>query len=245
MPPLRRRLRRPLRLLPRGRRLLLPALPGLLRPHPEHGPRGRGISRALPRALDERLRGLPGAAATGARAVRGAAATRARGVRSGAARHRDARQTAGRDGQAARLLHLLSLRERLHGYLAARPAGAPAEELLDLVFVARGRDPDFGDRFLATLLGADPRFRFDPAEQRWRVRSCDGLVRPLGEVEFVVVDLETTGGAPGPDGIIEIGAARVAGGRLTDRFVSLVNPSRPIQPFVTRLTGITDAMVAE
>ena len=137
------------------------------------------------------------------------------------------------------------MRGRLHDYLAARPAGATAEELLDLVFVARGRDPDFGDRFLAALLGADPRFRFDPVEQRWRVRACDGLLRSLAEVEFVVVDLETTGGAPGPEGIIEIGAARVVGGRLTERFVSLVNPGRPIQPFVVRLTGITDAMVAE
>src|SRR5262249_22451378 len=123
-----------------------------------------------------------------------------------------------------------------------RPAGATAEELLDLVFVARGRDPDFGDRFLAALLGADPRFRFEPVERRWRVRSCDGLVRPLAEVEFVVGDLETTGGAG--DGVIEGGAVRVVGGRLTERFVSLVDPRRPIQQFVTRLTGITDAMVA-
>src|SRR5205823_4977549 len=68
------------------------------------------------------------------------------------------------------------------------------------------------------------------------------LQRPLAEVDFVVVDLETTGGAG--DGIIEIGAARVAGGRIGERFVSLVNPGRPIQPFVMRLTGITDAMVA-
>src|SRR5439155_18349494 len=84
---------------------------------------------------------------------------------------------------SAMLLHLLSLRGRLHDYMAARPAGATAEELLDLVFVARGRDPDFGDRFLAALLGADPRFRFDPVEQRWRVRACDGLLRSLAEVE--------------------------------------------------------------
>src|SRR5207249_2390514 len=243
--PVRRRVHRPVRLLPRRRRLLLPALPGLLRPDAQHGARRRGVAGALPRPLEGGVRGVPGAAAPGARAVRDAAAARARGVRARAARHRDARQAAGRADQAARLLHLLSLRGRLHDYLAARPAGATAEELLDLVFVARGRDPDFGDRFLAALLGADPRFRFDPVEQRWRVRACDGLRRPLAEVEFVVVDLETTGGAPGPDGIIEIGAARVAGGRLTDRFVSLVNPSRPIQPFVTRLTGITDAMVAE
>ncbi|TMA98290.1 MAG: hypothetical protein E6J70_14755, partial [Deltaproteobacteria bacterium] len=243
--PVRRRVHRPVRLLPRRRRLLLPALPGLLRPDAQHGARRRGVARALPRPLDEGVRGVPGAAAPGARAVRDAAAARARGVRARAARHRDARQAAGRADQAARLLHLLSLRGRLHDYLAARPAGATAEELLDLVFVARGRDPDFGDRFLAALLGADPRFRFDPVEQRWRVRACDGLLRSLAEVEFVVVDLETTGGAPGPEGIIEIGAARVVGGRLTERFVSLVNPGRPIQPFVVRLTGITDAMVAE
>jgi len=69
------------------------------------------------------------------------------------------------------------LRARLHDYLAARPAGATAEELLDLVFVAHGRDPDFGFRFLAALLGADPRFRFDALEQRWRVRARESRSR--------------------------------------------------------------------
>src|SRR5204863_5715 len=42
----------------------------------------------------------------------------------------------------------------------------------------------------------------------------------------------------------EIGAVRVAGGRLLESFVTLVNPGRPIPPFVSNLTGITDAMVA-
>ncbi|TMA40123.1 MAG: hypothetical protein E6J79_01025 [Deltaproteobacteria bacterium] len=242
--PVRRRVRRPIRLLPSRRRLLLPALPGLVRTDAQHGARRGAVARALPRSLDDGLRGAPGATPPRARAVRGPPAARARGVRARAQDDRDAGQSAGRADQAARVLHLLSLRERLHDYLAARPAGATAEELLDLVFVGRGRDPDFGDRFLAALLGADPRFRFEPVEQRWRVRSCDGLVRPLAEVEFVVVDLETTGGASGQDAIIEIGAARVVGGRLTERFASLVRPGRPIQPFVSRLTGITDAMVA-
>src|SRR2546427_682291 len=139
---------------------------------------------------------------TAAPATKPPAPARARGVRGRAAGDRDAGQSAGSADQAARVLHLLSLRERLHDYLAARPAGVTAEELLDLVFVARGRDPDFGDRFLATLLGADARFRFEPVEQRWRVRACDGLVRPLAEVAFVGVDLATTGGAPGAGAII-------------------------------------------
>src|SRR5439155_1181232 len=67
---------------------------------------------------------------------------------------------------------------------------------------------------------------------------------PRAGVEFVVVDLGTTGGASGQDAIIELGAPRVMLGRLTERFASLVRPGRPIQPFVTRLAGITDAMVA-
>jgi len=40
------------------------------------------------------------------------------------------------------------VRQRIHEYLADRPAGASPEELLDLVFSARGRDPEFGHRFL-------------------------------------------------------------------------------------------------
>ncbi|HZP40607.1 MAG TPA: exonuclease domain-containing protein [Candidatus Binatia bacterium] len=137
------------------------------------------------------------------------------------------------------------MRQRLYGYLADRPAGASPEELLDLVFTARGRDPEFGPRFLATLLGTDPRFRFDADAGRWRARAFDALARPCAEASFVVVDLETTGGPAGGTGITEIGAVRVRQGRLAETFATLVNPERPIPPFVSRLTGITDEMVAE
>ncbi len=137
------------------------------------------------------------------------------------------------------------MRQRIQEYLAERPAGASSEELLDLVFTARGRDPEFGMRFLSTLLGSDPRFRYDAEDRRWRACVHDRLARSLGEVAFVVVDLETTGGGADGSGIIEIGAVRVVGGRLADRFVTFVDPGRPIPPFVSHLTGITDAMVAD
>ncbi len=137
-----------------------------------------------------------------------------------------------------------ALAQRLYEYLVERPAGAVPEELFELVFSQAGRDPEFAPRFLATLLGDDPRFRFDPLERRWRVRLHETLVRPLDDTGFVVVDLETTGGAPGASGITEIGAVRVVGGRLVDSFATLVRPGHRIQPFVTRLTGITDEMVA-
>src|SRR5262249_38979967 len=61
---------------------------------------------------------------------------------------------------------------------------------------------------------------------------------------FVVLDLETTGGAPNGDGITEIGAVKVRGGEQIGEFATLVNPGGPVPPFITVLTGITTAMVA-
>ena len=62
---------------------------------------------------------------------------------------------------------------------------------------------------------------------------------------WAVVDLETTGGAPGPDRVTEIAVVLLDGDEETGRFSSLVNPGRGIPPFVRELTGITNAMVKE
>ena len=69
----------------------------------------------------------------------------------------------------------------------------------------------------------------------------DGV--PLREVEFVVVDLETTGGSPRESRITEIGAVRVRGGERIGTFQTLVIPGVPIPRFITYLTGIDDFMV--
>ena len=74
-------------------------------------------------------------------------------------------------------------------------------------------------------------------------RSFDDLGTPLSEATFVVVDLETTGAAPGASGITEIGAAKYRGGELLGTFATLVDPGMAIPPFITVLTGITEAMV--
>jgi DNA polymerase-3 subunit epsilon len=94
------------------------------------------------------------------------------------------------------------------------------------------------------MLGPDERLTFDSATGRWRARVHEALARPLGVTRFVVFDLETTGGGPSATGITEIGAVRVVDGRLTETFATLVNPGQRIPPFVSRLTGITDEMVA-
>jgi DNA polymerase-3 subunit epsilon len=67
---------------------------------------------------------------------------------------------------------------------------------------------------------------------------------PLSEVEFVVVDLETTGGSPADSRITEIGAVKLRGGERTGVFETLVNPGVPIPRQITHLTGIDDLVVA-
>jgi DNA polymerase III subunit epsilon len=73
--------------------------------------------------------------------------------------------------------------------------------------------------------------------------SFDELDEPLRDTTFTVVDLETTGGAAGTDSITEIGAVKVRTGAVIGEFQTLVDPRRAIDPFVSVLTGITDAMV--
>jgi DNA polymerase III subunit epsilon len=60
---------------------------------------------------------------------------------------------------------------------------------------------------------------------------------------YAIIDIESTGGKIDEEAIIDIAILRFDGHRLTDQFHSLVNPERPIQPFVTSLTGISEKMV--
>ncbi len=62
---------------------------------------------------------------------------------------------------------------------------------------------------------------------------------------YLMLDLETTGGNPVADRIIEIAAVRVEEGREVARWSTLVNPGRWVSPFITSLTGIDNAMVAD
>ena len=91
------------------------------------------------------------------------------------------------------------------------------------------------------LVADDPRFLWD---ERGALRTVDLASLPLDDAPYVVFDLETTGSSTREGAITEIGALKVVRGQVVDEFATLVNPGRPIDPFVVRLTGITDRMVA-
>jgi len=69
----------------------------------------------------------------------------------------------------------------------------------------------------------------------------------LDDVVFCALDIETTqvAGQPGALSVIELAAQEFSGGRVTKpMFQTLVNPCCPIRPFDTKVSGITDNMVA-
>jgi DNA polymerase III epsilon subunit family exonuclease len=108
--------------------------------------------------------------------------------------------------------------------------------------------------------GARPAYPLGYAEvarARWLARDLkkygDGWADPdtgaptdtLRSLEYVVVDVETTGGSAwSGHRITEVAAVRLDGnGRKLDEYATLVNPERSIPPFITRLTRISPAMV--
>jgi DNA polymerase-3 subunit epsilon len=60
---------------------------------------------------------------------------------------------------------------------------------------------------------------------------------------YAILDIETTGGQFNEEGITEIAIYKFDGHEIIDQFISLVNPEKPIQPFVVNLTGINNAML--
>ena len=62
---------------------------------------------------------------------------------------------------------------------------------------------------------------------------------------YAIVDIETTGGSPKTDKITEIAIFIFDGRKITDEYITLVNPEKPIPYFITSLTGINDDMVAD
>ena len=82
----------------------------------------------------------------------------------------------------------------------------------------------------------DAGFRADIVRIRW-------VLDP--DQAYVVVDVETTGGRGDQHRVTEIGAVKVRNGAVVDRFQTLLNPQRTIPAGITRLTGISEAMVAD
>jgi DNA polymerase-3 subunit epsilon len=63
--------------------------------------------------------------------------------------------------------------------------------------------------------------------------------------DYVVIDIETTGGRAPSDRITEIGAIKLRNHDVIDQWHSMINPQRSIPWNITKLTGITNEMVRD
>jgi DNA polymerase-3 subunit epsilon len=128
----------------------------------------------------------------------------------------------------------------LYGFVGEREPVSPEEIATDFLSLS---NPNGDARALAeALVAGDPRFVWDAAGA---LRTADVASLTPADAPYVVFDVETTGSSAGKGGITEIGAVKLVGGLVVDEFSTLVNPGRKIDPFVVRLTGITDRMVAD
>lgn len=75
-----------------------------------------------------------------------------------------------------------------------------------------------------------------------KLEASDTVMTQQLDQEFIVFDTETTGAT---NRMTEIGAVRVRGDEILEKFNTFVNPQQSIPEYITTLTGITDEMVQD
>ncbi len=149
------------------------------------------------------------------------------------------------------------LTERALDLLALGPANAVV--LIEHVCQMPGAPRVVAEAMALALFAQRSEFTRDDAGQWWlasqrmpvpadpEIRAVhEALPRAdeLGLLSYVVVDVETTGTrAWNGDRVTEIAAIVVRDGAIVDSFETLVNPERPIPPWISSLTNITWDMV--
>src|SRR3954468_24763839 len=128
---------------------------------------------------------------------------------------------------------LVELVEERRGPVAADDAARKVLKLGAAVPVGLARS------LLAEAAAADARLRW--AGDLIALREAPAEQTQLAAATFVVFDLETTGLRPGTARPCEIGAVRVRGLELAERFQSLANPGARLSPAVSALTGLRDS----
>lgn len=139
---------------------------------------------------------------------------------------------------------LNELRDLAHGFLLEVDRPVDTQLIARHLFGPQRHEMPEAQVVVRSLLESDPRFLRTHC-RRWSARWAPHLQLDLARATFAVVDLETTGSVIGVDEIMEIGMVRLEGGRIRERFTTRLRTSRGIPHWVSRLTGLSDADLAD
>jgi DNA polymerase III subunit epsilon len=143
------------------------------------------------------------------------------------------------------------LAARAQDFLSRGPAEPVA--LISYVCNLPGAPRVVAEHMASALFAGRTEFERD-ATGRWHLRerpvisyTASAPTEPdITRLDYVVVDVETTGGrAYGGDRITEIAAVTVSAGEIGEVYETLVNPQRSIPYYITQLTNITWDMVKD
>lgn len=134
------------------------------------------------------------------------------------------------------------LHNELETLVRKNGGAATVEEICSEVFLMPATPPGLARSLVEELIRDDRRLRLTPENT---VQWCEPSAEEVWQQRkhFLVIDVETTDGMRRDQRVIELGVCRVEAGRITHEWSQLVNPGRPLSPWIRHLTGITHAML--
>ena len=133
---------------------------------------------------------------------------------------------------------------RAFQYIRNRGGRAEVGPLMRKALNLKGRPPKNIAEVAVDIFSANQDF-YQPEEGFWSYKFPSCFDDALKNDHFVAVDIEATGGKPPVEKMVEIGAAKYRDSNEIDEFSFLINPEKPIQPFVAKMTGLDDALLAK
>ena len=115
-------------------------------------------------------------------------------------------------------------------------------EIADTILRLANLSTELSALLIKDMIGSDPRFRIEGAHLT--IIDDDTELRPLSEIDFVVLDLEAIIARTKTARVIELGAYRVHRGEIVDNFQTLINPEARLPRYIATMTGIADEMLA-
>jgi len=129
-------------------------------------------------------------------------------------------------------------------YIRNRGGITKAEPLMRKVLNLRGRVPKRIHEIARDILSVDRNFK-EMKDGAWTYTFPAVFTSALQKECFVAVDVEATGGKPPVEKMVELGAIKYKNTNEVNEFSYLVNPEKPMQPFVARMTGINDELLSK